>query len=106
MKVKKEKIKKSEKGFSARHVGVLLESMDKKIDTLVEGHIAHEHRFDRLEKKMDEEFSDVRSEMGYKFERVFEELHIIRSEQVKREEFALLEKRVMQLEKSAVQKKT
>lgn len=58
-----------------RHLGALLESMDKKMDFLVEGHVAHTERFDRLEKKVDEKFSEV----DYKFGVVLDELNIIRN---------------------------
>lgn len=86
------------KNFSARQVGVLLESMNKKLDLLVDGQAALSVRIDRLEVKFDE----LQKEMNYKFETVFEELHLIREalkEKVSRQEFGLLEKRVVALEK-------
>ncbi len=95
------------------HFGVILEHIDSKLDLVVEGHQA-------LDKKIDKnhlEFQEFRNEVNYKFELVFgefdeidaqfnnvkDELHIIRNElkeKVGRDEFTLLEKRVMALEKS------
>jgi len=49
------------------------------------------------------EFQEFRKDVDYKFELVFDELHLIRNElkeKVGRDEFALLEKRVIALEKS------
>mgnify|MGYP001583466285 CR=1 FL=1 len=88
-----------------RRIGVLVEDIDRKIGGLVEGHQAHEESFERFEKKMDEGFMGIRNEMDYKFEIVFEELHTIRNEQVKRQEFVLLEKRVLEIEKRLSQRK-
>ena len=56
-------------------------------------------RLDRMDEKFEKRFDEV----DYKFEIVFDELHIIRNElkeKVGRDEFTLLEKRVMVLEKS------
>ncbi len=59
-----------------------------------------------LDKKIDRhygEFQEFRKEVDYKFELVFDEFHLIRNElkeKVGRDEFTLLEKRVMALEKS------
>jgi len=102
----KKKINKKQLSLSERHLGVVLEDIDSKIDLVVEG-------VGTLDKKVDkhhEEFQEFRKEVGkrfnevdYKFELVFDELHLIRNElkeKVGRDEFALLEKRVMALEKS------
>ena len=95
---KKKKVVLKDTPIELRHIGVALESIDKKIDTLVDGHHAHEKRFNRLEKKVD----GIKLEMDHKFNIAFEELHLIRSEQVKRAEFTLLEKRVLALEKKKI----
>ncbi|MEK7635947.1 MAG: hypothetical protein AAB405_02545 [Patescibacteria group bacterium] len=95
-KSKKEKIELTR---TERHFGVLLESMDSKIDLVVEGQ-------DLLNQKADrhyQEFQDFRKEVDFKFGVVFDELHLIRNdlkEKVGRDEFLILEKRVMALEKS------
>lgn len=95
----KKKINKKELFVSERHFGVVLEDIDSKLDLVVEG-------VETLDKKTDkhhEEFQEFRKEVDYKFEIVFDELRLIRNElkeKVGRDEFALLEKRVMALEKS------
>lgn len=108
------------KKIEERQFGVVLESLDSKMDLMLEGHHA-------LDKKIDnnhQEFQEFRGEVNYKFEVVFEkfdeidarfgkidvqfdevkdELRIIRNElkeKVSRDEFALLEKRVLKLEKT------
>jgi hypothetical protein len=81
------------------YVGALLENMDSKIDVLVDGHRVLDGKID----KHYYEFQDFRKEVNYKFDIVFEELHLIRNElkeKVGRDEFILLEKRVFALEKS------
>ncbi len=91
---------KENKGLpvSERHFGVILEDIDSKLDFIVEGRFA-------LDKKMDnnhQEFGEFRDEMNYKIEAVFDELHLIRGDLVKkvdRNEFTALEKRVTVLEK-------
>ena len=93
--------------------GVVLEDIDSKLDLVLEGHQVLDKKIEDFRKKVDERFNEV----DYKFEVVFEkfdeidvqfsdvkdELHIIRNElkeKVGRDEFVLLEKRVMALEKS------
>lgn len=96
---KKIKINKKELSVSERHFGVVLEDIDSKLDLVVEG-------VGILDKKINRhygEFQEFRKEIDYKFELVFDELHLIRNElkeKVGRDEFVLLEKRVMALEKS------
>ena len=91
---KQRKDKKKEE----RYFGVILENMDSKLDLLVEGRQVSDKKIDRVDGKVD----DFRKEVDYKFEVVFDELRIIRNElkeKVGREEFALLEKKVLKLEK-------
>jgi len=79
--------------------GVVLEDIDSKLDLVLEGHQVLDKKIEDFRKKVDERFNEV----DYKFETVFDELHIIRNElkeKVGRDEFVLLEKRVMALEKS------
>ena len=95
----KKKINKKQFIPSERHFGVVLEDIDSKLDLVLEGHQALDVKID----KNHQEFQEFRSEVNYKFEIVFDELHLIRNElkeKVSRDEFALLEKRVMTLEKS------
>lgn len=95
----KKKISKKEPLLRERHSGVVLVDIDAKLDLVLEGHTALDSKIDRNH----EEFREFRKEVNYKFEVVFDELHLIRNElkeKVGRDEFALLEKRVMALEKS------
>ena len=95
----KKKINKKELSPSERRFGVILEDIDSKLDLVVEGHKGLDKKIDIVDKKV----NDLHEEMNYKFEIVFDELHLIRNElkeKVGRDEFALLEKRVMALEKS------
>lgn len=74
-----------------RIFGEKLEMMEEKFEKRFDG---ADERFDGFEKRFDG--------VDYKFELVFDELHIIRNElkeKVGRDEFTLLEKRVMVLEK-------
>jgi tetrahydromethanopterin S-methyltransferase subunit G len=95
----KKKINKKQLSAPERHFGVILEDIDSKLDLVVE-------RQQVLDKKIGrnhEEFQEFRSEVNYKFEIVFDELRLIRNElkeKVGRDEFTLLEKRVIALEKS------
>ena len=109
----KKKINKKQLSPSERHFGVILEDIDSKLDLIVDGHQALDKKID----KNHQEFQEFRDEVNYKFDVVFEkfdevdkrfdevtdELHVIRNElkeKVGRDEFILLEKRVMALEKS------
>ncbi len=95
----KKKINKKELFPSERRFGVILEDIDSKLDLVVEGHKGLDKKIDIVDKKV----NDLHEEMNYKFEIVFDELHLIRNElkeKVGRDEFVLLEKRVMALEKS------
>jgi len=111
--IKKNKINKNQSPVSERQFGVVLEDIDSKLDLVLEGHQVLDKKIEDFRKKVDERFNEV----DYKFEVVFEkfdeidvqfsdvkdELHIIRNElkeKVGRDEFVLLEKRVMALEKS------
>lgn len=100
--MKKEKLKnkkeKKELSQTERHFGVILEDIDSKLDLVVEGHRTLDKKIDKVDGKVD----DLRQEMNYKFEIVFDELHLIRNElkeKVGRDEFVLLEKRVLALER-------
>ena len=87
-----------DKKIEERYFGVILENMDSKLDLLVEGRQVSDKKIDRVDGKVD----DFRKGVDYKFEVVFDELRIIRNElkeKVGREEFALLEKKVLKLEK-------
>lgn len=98
MTIKKTK-KLTDSSDESRYFGALLENMDSKIDILVEGHRVLDGKID----KHYFEFQDFRNEVNYKFDVVFDELHLIRNElkeKVGRDEFILLEKRVFALEKS------
>jgi len=77
-----------------------LEHMDSKLDLVVEGHKA----LDKKIEKNHQELLEFRKEVNYKFDVVFDELHVIRNElkeKVGRDEFVLLEKRVARLEKAS-----
>lgn len=80
--------------------GVVLEHMDSQFQLVFEGQQG-------LQKQIDvvgTDVKDLRKEMDYKFEVVFDELHLIRNElkeKVGRDEFTVLEKRVLRLEKQA-----
>jgi len=95
----KKKINKKQLSVPERHFGVVLEDIDSKLDLVVEGHQGLDKKIEDFRKEVGERFN----EMDYKFEIVFDELHLIRNElkeKVGRDEFVLLEKRVMALEKS------
>ena len=97
--VNKKKINKKQLSVSERHFGVVLEDIDSKLDLVVEGQQSLDVKIDKNHK----EFQEFRNEVNYKFDVVFDELHLIRNElkeKVGRDEFVLLEKRVMALEKS------
>ena len=97
--VNKKKINEKQLPVSGRRFGVVLENIDSKLDLVVEGHRVLDKKID----KVDEKLEDFRNEVNYKFDVVFDELHLIRNElkeKVGRDEFVLLEKRVMNLEKS------
>ncbi|MEK7634677.1 MAG: hypothetical protein AAB396_02245 [Patescibacteria group bacterium] len=97
MKNIKKQIKK-DLSVPERHFGVILENIDSKLDLVVEG-------VETINKKVDKhygEFQEFRKEIDYKFDAVFDELHLIRNdlkEKVGRDEFIVLEKRVAALEK-------
>lgn len=93
----KKKINNSNK--KADYFGVLLENMDSKIDTVLEGHSVLDKKIDNLGKDMNKRFNEV----DYKFEITFGELRLIRNElkeKIGRDEFIFLEKRVAALEKA------
>ena len=82
-----------------RRMGVVMERVDSKLDLVVEGQQVLGKKIDTVDKKVD----NLRVEMDYKFEVVFDELRLIRNElkeKIGRDEFALLEKRVAMLEKT------
>lgn len=91
--MKKLKPKIKERGF-----GVILEDIDSKMDLMLEGQRALGKRIDDLEIKV----NSLEIKMNQRFDEVFEELRLIRSElkeKVGRDEFLVLEKRVASLEK-------
>jgi len=95
----KKKINKKQLFPSERHFEVVLEDIDSKLDLVVEGHQGLDKKIEDFRGEVSERFNKV----DYKFEIVFDELRLIRNElkeKVGRDEFALLEKRVMALEKS------
>ena len=116
----KKKINKKQLSPSERHFGVVLEDIDSKLDLLVEEHQGLNNKVEELDVKVDRlnskveeldikvdvvdrKVENMRTEMDYKFEIVFDELRLIRNElkeKVGRDEFALLEKRIVALEKS------
>ena len=74
--IKKIKPKSNNFNKSERYFGVVLESMDSNIKLLLEGHQA-------LDKKIENnhsEFKEFRKEVNYKFDIVFDELHLIRND--------------------------
>jgi len=94
----KKKIKKSV--APEGKFGVVLESIDSKLDLVVEGHRTLDKKIDKVDKKVD----DLRGEMNYKFDSVFDELHLIRNElkeKIGRDEFLFLERRVIALERTS-----
>lgn len=98
MKEKKVKINKKELSQAERHFGVILENIDSKLDLVVEGVEVLDKKVSQVDQKVD----NLKSEMDYKFEVVFDELRLIRNElkeKVGRDEFIILEKRVAVLEK-------
>ena len=90
--------KTSNKKARGGGIGVVLEHIDSKLDLVVEG----QHALKAQIEHVDGEVEGLREEMNYKFETVFDELHIIRNdlkEKVGRDEFVVLEKRLTQLER-------
>jgi uncharacterized coiled-coil DUF342 family protein len=130
MAIKNKKKKTDNSKNEAHYFGALLENMDSKIDIMLEGHqvldkkiVDLDEKFDKkidgldekfeslnekvdgLNEKFDKKIEDFRKEVNYKFDIVFDELHLIRNdlkEKVGRDEFIFLEKRVAMLEKSKV----
>ncbi|MCR4328015.1 MAG: hypothetical protein NUV53_00660 [Patescibacteria group bacterium] len=100
---------------------MLLEHIDGKLDLLAEGNKNLDEKIDRTHEKLSSEIGGLHQEMNYKFEVAFEkfkevderfdkvdgEIHIIRNElkeKVGRDEFQLLEKRGMALERKGAKK--
>jgi len=85
-----------------RHYGEFQEfrkEVDYKFEIVFEGQQVLGGKIDKVDKKVE----NLRTEMDYKFELTFDELRLIRNElkeKVGRDEFALLEKRIVALEKS------
>ncbi len=95
----KKKIKKTDLPATEKRFGVVLENIDSKLDLVVEGVGTLDKKIDGVDKKVD----NLKTEMDYKFGIVLDELSLIRNElkeKVGRDEFSLLEKRVIALEKS------
>jgi len=98
MPIKKPK-KINNESTEARHFGVLLENIDSKLDLVVEGQQSLDTKIDKVDAKVE----NLKTEMNYKFEIVFDELRLIRNdlkEKVSRDEFIVLEKRVLNLERN------
>lgn len=99
------------KKLSQKKDGVVLEDLDAKLDLLLEGQSALAKRMGLLEVKVENlilRLNNLEKEMNYKFEAVFDELHLIRNdlkEKVSRDEFIILERRVMMIEKKLTAKK-
>ena len=94
----KKKTSKKQVSISERRTGVVLEDINSKLDLVVEGVVVLDKKIEKVDGKVD----DLREEMNYKFDVVFDELHLIRNdlkEKVGRDEFIILEKRVAALEK-------
>jgi len=72
----KKKINKKELPSSERHFGVVLEEIDSKLDLVVESNQGLDKKIRDFRKEVDERFNEV----DYKFEIVFDELHLIRNE--------------------------
>jgi len=125
--MKKDRVKNesaSIKELDQQGLGVLLEHMDSKLDLVVEGHEALDKKIDNLAENMSQKFSEVDQKfeivkerfdavdarfdaVDERFSSVFEELHLIRSdlkEKVSREEFIVLEKRVLMLERKSTER--
>jgi len=103
--IKSKKIKNE--STEARHFGVLLEHMDSKLDLVIEGQHSLNNslnqRIDEIEDKVDTGFNEV----DFKFGVVLDELQIIRNElkeKIGRDEFAVSEKRIFNLEKKVASK--
>lgn len=104
MATKKQKINNSvdSKEKEVYYLNALLENMDSKIDVILEGYQVLDKKISDLGEELNEKINVFRQEVDYKFERVFEELHLIRNElkeKVSRDEFIVLEKRVAMLER-------
>ena len=78
-----------------RKAGVLLKDLDSKLALVLEGIRGVDGKVD----KHYSEFNEFKQKVDYKFEEVLDELRVIRNEKVGREEFLLLEKRVLKIEK-------
>src|SRR3989344_2454641 len=118
--MKKDRVKNesaSIKELDQQGLGVLLEHMDSKLDLVVEGHEALDKKIDNMAENMSQKFFEVDQKFDImkerfdtvdeKFSVVFEELHLIRSdlkEKVSREEFIVLEKRVLMLERKSTER--
>ncbi|MBI2035186.1 MAG: hypothetical protein HYT12_00695 [Candidatus Liptonbacteria bacterium] len=98
------KIKNNKKKNSSTHnFGVIVEHFESKLDLVVEGNQMLDQKIETLRGDINERFQVV----DQKFDAVFDELHLIRNdlkEKVSRDEFVVLEKRVLALEKKANQK--
>ena len=71
----KRKINKKQIPDSERHFEVILEDIDSKLDLVLEGHKALDKEIGDFRKEVGEKFNEV----DYKFELVFDELHLIRN---------------------------
>ena len=77
-----------------------MESLDSKLDLVLEGFHALDTKID----KNHDEFKEFKGEANYKSDLIIENLGVIRNDlkqKVGRDEFVLLEKRVSHLEKMA-----
>lgn len=100
---KAKKTKQAQKKSLDINVGALIENFDSKLDLVVEGHRGLSNKIDGLGEEINERFNEV----DYKFETVFDELHLIQNElkeKISRDEFLVLQKRVITLEKMIIER--
>jgi len=102
MSVKKSK-KINKESTEARHFGVILENVDFKLDLIVEGQHSLSREMQNFRGEVDVKFNEV----DFKFGVVLDELQVIRNElkeKIGRDEFAVSEKRIFNLEKKMASK--
>ncbi|MBI4691825.1 MAG: hypothetical protein HY773_00020 [Candidatus Terrybacteria bacterium] len=96
---KKKAVKKNLNTNEQNYVEVLLEDINSKFDFLVDSHQFLNQKVDTLDQKVDAlDFS-----LNQKIDVIAEEIHLIRNdlkEKISRDEFILLEKRVIFLERA------
>lgn len=104
------KHKNNKQKYSTHDFGVIVEHFESKLDLVVEGNQMLDQKIETLRGDMSAGFKAVDQKFDIvheQFNAVFDELHLIRNdlkEKVSRDEFVVLEKRVMALEKKIHQK--